>query len=57
MLVLSRKLNERIQIGDDVEIVVVRLGTHVVRIGVTAPKEVQILRPDAVNHTKGIKDE
>ncbi len=57
MLVLSRKVNERIQIGDDVEIVIVRIGGKNVRIGVIAPKEVQILRPDAINHTKEISDE
>jgi len=47
MLVLSRKLNERIQIGDDIEIVVVRIG-QAVRIGIIAPPEVQILRPEAI---------
>ena len=48
MLVLSRKLHEKIKIGDDIEIIVVRIGTHVVRIGVTAPPEVPVLRPDAI---------
>ncbi len=48
MLVLSRKLHEIIKIGNDIEIVVVRIGTHVVRLGVIAPPEVPILRPDAV---------
>jgi len=48
MLVLSRKVKEIIRIGDNVEVVVVRIGTHVVRIGVIAPPEVPILRPDAI---------
>jgi len=48
MLVLSRKVGERIKIGDGVEIVVVRIGTRAVRIGINAPPEVPILRPDAI---------
>lgn len=48
MLVLTRKLNESILIGDSIEIKIVGIkGTGdqaVVRIGVVAPKEVSILR-------------
>ena len=47
MLVLSRKLSEVIQIGDDIKIIVVRIGPHSVRIGIEAPKHMTILRPDA----------
>ena len=44
MLVLSRSRNETIKIGDDVEIVVVQVKGGGVRLGITAPKEVTILR-------------
>lgn len=44
MLVLSRKVNERIQIGDDITITVVRLSTGSVRIGIEAPSHMTILR-------------
>ncbi len=44
MLVLSRRLGERIHIGDDVVITVVRIGPLSVRIGIEAPKDVHILR-------------
>jgi carbon storage regulator len=46
MLVLSRKVNERIQIGDDITITIVRLSPGSVRIGIEAPPSMAILRDD-----------
>lgn len=46
MLVLSRKVNERIQIGEDITITVVRLSTGSVRIGIEAPGHMTILRDE-----------
>ena len=46
MLVLSRRAGERIQIGDQVEVTVVRIGPGVVRIGVEAPQQMQVLREE-----------
>ena len=46
MLVLSRKINEKILIGDDIEIVVVAVAGDNVRLGIKAPKEVKILRSE-----------
>lgn len=48
MLVLTRKLNERIRIGDDIEIVVLDLRHGNVRIGIQAPKEVRIVRTELI---------
>ena len=45
MLVLSRKRNEQIRIGD-VVITVVDVGGNKVRIGIDAPPEVTIERPE-----------
>ncbi|AFV02595.1 Carbon storage regulator [Dehalobacter sp. UNSWDHB] len=46
MLVLSRKINERIMIGDNIEIVVVAVVGDQVRIGIEAPKDIKILRSE-----------
>ncbi|WP_088187769.1 carbon storage regulator CsrA [Desulfosporosinus sp. FKA] len=46
MLVLTRKLNETIKIGDNIEITVVGISGDNVRIGIKAPREVKILRSE-----------
>ena len=46
MLVLSRKPGERILIGDDVTITVVRIGPNNVRVGIEAPRELSIVREE-----------
>ena len=44
MLVLSRRAGERIQIGDQIEVTVVRIGPGVIRIGIDAPSEMTVVR-------------
>ena len=46
MLVLSRKPGERILIGDNVAITVVRIGPNTVRIGIEAPQDLNIVREE-----------
>lgn len=50
MLVLTRRLNESILIGEDIEIQIVQVrgsgGQAVVRIGISAPKHVTVLRKE-----------
>lgn len=46
MLVLSRKTSERILIGDDIAITVVRIGPNSVRIGIEAPRTMNIVREE-----------
>jgi carbon storage regulator CsrA len=50
MLVLTRKTQQQIQIGDQITITVMRIKGQSVRIGIDAPKEVRVMRselPDA----------
>ena len=44
MLVLSRKLGERIVIGANVEVVILKIRGNCVQIGIEAPREVPVLR-------------
>lgn len=49
MLILARKEGEKIQIGEDIEICVVAIRGTKVRIGITAPASVTVLRDDLKN--------
>ena len=49
MLVLSRKKDDRIAIGEDIEITVVEVKGDVVKIGISAPKDVKIYRGELLD--------
>ena len=46
MLVLSRKKNEKIMLGDSIEITIVRVSDSQVRLGIQAPADVTVLRTE-----------
>lgn len=46
MLVLSRKVGEVIKIGNDIELTVVSVSGDQVKIGIKAPKQVEIHRKE-----------
>ena len=46
MLVLSRKVGQRILIGDDISITIVRIAQGGVRIGIEAPRELSVVREE-----------
>ena len=46
MLVLSRKPGEKILVGDNVTITIVRIGPNTVRLGIEAPREMNIVREE-----------
>ena len=48
MLVLTRKQNEKIRIGDNITITVVRMKGKSVRLGIEAPNQVNVLRGELV---------
>jgi len=44
MLVLTRKMQERIQIGSNITITILRVKGNSVRVGIDAPREVRVVR-------------
>lgn len=49
MLVLSRKKDERIVIGDDIVVTIVEVAGQRVRLGVEAPREVRVMRGELLD--------
>lgn len=46
MLVVTRKTSESILIGDDIEITVTEIGAERVKIGISAPRGIPIIRKE-----------
>jgi carbon storage regulator len=46
MLVLSRKPGERIYIGENITVTIVRIGPNNVRLGIDAPRDLNIVREE-----------
>lgn len=46
MLVLTRKMDESIVIGEDIKIIVKRISPSQVRIAIEAPPDVRVLRSE-----------
>lgn len=44
MLVLSRKVDQRIHIGDNIEVVVLSIDGDHVKLGIQAPRQIPVLR-------------
>ncbi|MCX7418817.1 MAG: carbon storage regulator [Planctomycetia bacterium] len=57
MLVLSRKVGERVLVGDNVVITVVRIGPNAVRLGIEAPKDMNIVREELCDESGAIKEQ
>jgi len=52
MLVLARRLNESIMIGDDIEIVIIDIKGDQVKLGVKAPRKVTVHRKEIYQEIK-----
>lgn len=46
MLVLTRKKQERIQIGNDITITILRIQGRTVRVGIEAPRDIRVVRSE-----------
>ena len=46
MLVLTRKTNQSIMIGDDIEVSVLAVSRDKIRLGITAPRDVPVFRKE-----------
>ena len=46
MLVLSRKKNEAVKIGENITLKILEVRNNVVRLGLEAPEEIRILRAE-----------
>jgi len=53
MLVLSRKVGEKILIGDNISVTVVRVAQGIVRIGVEAPQNLPVVREEIKDQMRG----
>lgn len=52
MLILTRKDNQSIFIGDEIEVKVLGVNENQVRIGISAPSDVTILREEIIGKQK-----
>jgi carbon storage regulator len=52
MLILSRKINEKIMIGDDIAVSILDIRGDQVRLGVDAPKTVKVYRREVFDAIK-----
>jgi carbon storage regulator len=54
MLILSRKVGERIRIADHIKLVVTAIESGRIKIGIEAPKTVQALRAELASHPRNL---
>jgi carbon storage regulator len=52
MLLISRKLAESFQIGTDIQITVQRIGRSKVQIGITAPRQIPVVRTELIERAE-----
>ncbi|WP_325435137.1 carbon storage regulator CsrA [Pseudomonas nitroreducens] len=53
MLILNRRPGETIRIGDDIEVTVLSITGNQIRLGVTAPRDVEVHRQEVYERIHG----
>ena len=56
MLILTRRVGETINIGHDIEVIVLASKGNQIRIGVEAPRDVEVHRQEVYEKIYGAKD-
>ncbi len=56
MLVLTRKTNQSIMIGDDIEITILSVSGDKVRIGIEAPRDISVFRREVLDNAETTPD-
>lgn len=57
MLILTRRIGEKVRIGDDIELVVLGVKGNQVRLGVEAPKDVSVHREEIYQRIQKDKEQ
>ena len=57
MLVLTRKVDQTINIGEDIKIKIVEIGNGFVKLGIEAPRELPIYREELYEKLKQLNKE
>lgn len=52
MLILTRKQDEKIKIGEDIEITILEVSQGSVKIGIEAPKNIKVIRYELIDELK-----
>ncbi|GIK77787.1 MAG: carbon storage regulator [Acidobacteria bacterium] len=55
MLVLTRKTNQSIKIGENIEITVLSVSGDKVRIGIEAPRDISVFRREVLDNAEPAK--